>query len=102
MTSERSALIDDWDSDLRVICHGHYGAAVHLDRRKREMPGIVCSASEPEDAMEELRIIVADIQRRENGGEVEVLDPPYIGIEWQMFAGGKRTRTIERGEAVAV
>ncbi|GIW52804.1 MAG: hypothetical protein KatS3mg081_2159 [Gemmatimonadales bacterium] len=32
MTPEQIALLDEWDSDLRVICHGHYDAAVHFDR----------------------------------------------------------------------
>ena len=33
MTPEQVALLDEWDSDLRVICHGHYDAAVHVGRR---------------------------------------------------------------------
>jgi len=33
MTEEQNTLLREWDSDLRVICHGHYAAAVHADRR---------------------------------------------------------------------
>ncbi len=33
MTPDQTALLDEWDSDLRVICHSHYDAAVHIDRR---------------------------------------------------------------------
>jgi len=33
VTTEQVALLDEWDSDLRVICHGHYDAAVQVDRR---------------------------------------------------------------------
>ena len=70
-----------------------------------EMPGIVCSADSPVKAMDKLRLVVADIQRREGKPEVEVLDPPYIELTWQFYQGGERTHTIvepERREAVTV
>lgn len=32
MIDNRQALLREWDTDLRLICHGHYDAAVHFDR----------------------------------------------------------------------
>lgn len=32
MTDPELALLAEWESDLRVICHGHYYAATQLDR----------------------------------------------------------------------
>lgn len=47
MTPQQTALLDEWDSDLRVICHGHYDAAVLAGGRNYALgvPVVVLTAA---------------------------------------------------------
>ncbi|PKN63141.1 MAG: hypothetical protein CVU57_20980 [Deltaproteobacteria bacterium HGW-Deltaproteobacteria-15] len=41
MTPDQKSLLQEWDTDLRVICHGHYDAAVLVERRHHTLGVLV-------------------------------------------------------------
>lgn len=47
-----------------------------------EAPSVAGFGLTPEDALQELRFAVLEIQRRTGGGDVEILDPPLIDHSW--------------------